>query len=307
MKKMGCLILAVLMLLSLLTVGAAAEEPQSGSYYRIALRRGNAGFFTNMSRTDGTQIFLSPSWTCVDDELWLLLDAGDGTFELINKHSRKNLDVPGSSLDKNKTLVQNTYSGANSQRWVAEAAEGGGYYLKNFNSGLYLTAQNSMMAQCEKQADLTDRQVFLLNYLTDGAEAAPKNYVIRIAGTTQVLAPSADKNGAHLAAAEYDAADETQVWFMRDVGDSVFKVVNQRYKLGMDVSGNNNNPGSAFLIYTANNGSNQRFQFLDQGDGTCVIIPQHSLLYCTLRADGTVVQDELGAEGTQRFILEELQ
>ncbi|MGN1098195.1 MAG: RICIN domain-containing protein [Clostridia bacterium] len=304
MKKALIVVLAMLMAVSAMTFTVAAEEGfVSGGYYRIALRNSSKGICVNMSAEDNGQIFVSDYWTGVDDEIWLLIRSEEGAFEIINKHSNKNLDVPNGSLDKDKTLIQYAYSGAKNQQWIFEPASGGGYYIKNANSELYLTVQNRLVAQCEKTDENASRQIFDVNYLVDGSASMPKNYIIKVAGTNKVLAPSADNNGAKLAAVEYDSSKPDQIWFMRNTGNEIYKAVNNASGYGIDVSGNNKNVGSAFLTYTANNGLNQRFQFLDAGDGKCYIIPQHSLLYATLKDDGTIVQDELGADGVQLFEL----
>lgn len=309
MKKVLIAFMAIIAALSASMLASADTEEQlvSGGYYRIALRNSDKSICTNMSEDDGSQIFVSERWNALDDEIWLIIKGEEGAYEIINKYSNKNIDVPDASVDKDKTLIQYAYSGVKNQLWIFEEAKGGGYYIKNANSELYLTVQNRLVAQCEKTDDNASRQIFDVNYLTDGAESMPKNYVIRVAGTNKVLAPSAENNGAKLEAVEYDEAKPEQVWFMRNTGNEIYKAVNNSTGYGIDVSGNNNNVGSSFLAYTANNGLNQRFQFLDAGDGKCYIIPQHSLLYATLKEDGSIVQDEKDAEGIQLFELVEVE
>ncbi len=308
MKKVLTVFMAAVLMLSALPFASADDGDGfvSGGYYRIALRDSDTGICTDMALNDNDRIYVSDHWNGLDDEVWLIIRGEDGAYEIINKRSSKNLDVPASSTDKDKTLIQYAYSGTKNQLWYFEEAKGGGYYIKNANSELYLTVQNRLAAQCEKTDENSSRQIFDISYLTDGAETMPKNCVIRVAGTTKVLAPSADNNGAALEAVEYDETKTEQVWLMRNTGNDIYKAVNVRTGLGIDVSGNNSNVGSAFLSYTANNGLNQRFQFLDAGDGKFYIIPQHSLMYATLRDDGSVVQDELGADGIQLFELVEV-
>lgn len=313
MKRVLSILLAFAMLMGMCVCAFAADgdvQIENGKYYKITLRNSSTGFSVNMPKENNEQIRVSNYWTGLSDEIWLLLASGDGTYEIINKYSSKNLDVPNGSTDKDRTLIQYAYSEAKNQKWIFENAPGGGYYIKNANSELYLTLQNRLAAQCEKSDSKADRQIFDVQALFDGQDAVPKNYVIKVSGTDKVLVPTAENNGAVLEAAEYDSEEPFQVWTIRvlDEETGVYKIRNNETGYSMDVSGNNSNPGSSFLVYTSNSGANQKFAFeFDENQSTFRIVPQHSLLYCTVKSDGTVCQDELGAEGTQSFELMEVE
>lgn len=310
MKRFIGLVLAVIMMFALVPsvlAEDAAAELASGKYYKITLKNSSAGFCVDMSKENDAPVCVSNYWTGMADEVWLLLSAGDGSYEIINKYSSKNLDVPSGSVDKDRTLIQSAYAETVNQRWIFEEAEDGGYYIKNANSELYLTLQNRLAAQCEKTDDKKARQVFDVKALCDGGAAVPKNYVIKVAGGDKVLTPTGAENAAKLEAQKYDAENALQVWTIRmlDEEAQIYKIRNNATGYSMDVSGNNSNTGSSFLVYTSNTGSNQKFAFEYDEDGeTFKIVPQHSLLYCTVKSDDTVCQDELGAEGTQDFVLE---
>lgn len=313
MKKLVSVVLALTLLVSCLGVCVFAEGenlPESGKYYKITLRNTGEGFSVNMSKENNAQIVVSKNWTGLSDEIWLLLGSGDGTYEIINRCSGKNLDVPGGSVDKDRTLIQYSYSEAQNQKWTFESARDGGYYIKNVNSNLYLTLQNRLAAQCEKSDDKAARQIFDVQVLFDGKDDMPKNYAIKVSGTDNVLAPAAEDNGAKLTSVKYDSSDPLQVWTIRtlDEENGIYKIKNNVTGYSMDVSGNNSNPGSSFLVYTSNGGSNQQFAFEYNAENTAFrIVPQHSKLFCTVKSDGSVVQDEEGAAGEQYFELSEIE
>jgi hypothetical protein len=62
----------------------------------------------------------------------------NGTYKIVNKNSGKALTVSGNSTSGGANIVQWTYSGGNSQRWVFTSLGGGYYSIKNVNSNLFM-------------------------------------------------------------------------------------------------------------------------------------------------------------------------
>ena len=61
-----------------------------------------------------------------------------GNYEIQNANSGPALDVSGGSTSSGAAVVQNTYTGTNSELWTLVATAGGCYQIKNVKSGLVL-------------------------------------------------------------------------------------------------------------------------------------------------------------------------
>lgn len=104
------------------------------SEYKIVNKKsGKALAVPGSSTASGTQLV---QWTYggVNDQRWLIEDAGGGYFKFVNRNSGKAADVSGASTADGGQVIQWPYGGSNNQQWSLTAVGGGFYKITNRNS-----------------------------------------------------------------------------------------------------------------------------------------------------------------------------
>lgn len=128
----------------------------------------------------GGKLLSSDNGICVGDvadgenALWEFTGRGANVYRLRNKKTQKAIDVPGDSKEAGKTLIEYAITGGGNQNYVIERNEDGTYFIKCFNSGLYMTAgEDGSITQEEKTG--RDNQRFVLECVetkkTESADA----------------------------------------------------------------------------------------------------------------------------------------
>jgi hypothetical protein len=70
----------------------------------------------SQSTADGASLGTYSYWEGTNEQ-FSFVSLGNGYYKIVNRNSGKVLDISGSSTGNNAGVVQNTYSGANSQQW----------------------------------------------------------------------------------------------------------------------------------------------------------------------------------------------
>lgn len=123
---------------------AAAVTPSAGGAYRIVSQVSGKPFgVAGASTSNGAQIVGSADDAALD-QVWTLVDAGGGYFNLINGNSGLALDDTNGSTS-NGTVMQQwaiTGTGNANQQWAIRSLGNGYYSITNRNSGLVLDLTN---------------------------------------------------------------------------------------------------------------------------------------------------------------------
>ncbi|MEV7105270.1 RICIN domain-containing protein [Streptomyces atroolivaceus] len=125
-------------------------DPPAGSidpstWYQV--RNSNSGACLDAAdwgTADGTPL---QQWACGTgaNQSWQFRPAGDGTYQVVNRHNAKAWDVDGGAgATGNGTRVHLwTYGGGSNQQWKPESASGGQYRFTARHSGKCLTVEGS--------------------------------------------------------------------------------------------------------------------------------------------------------------------
>ncbi|MFD9948888.1 RICIN domain-containing protein [Nonomuraea sp. NPDC059023] len=109
---------------------------------RTLVASGKALDNPNHSTSAGTQV---NTWTPNGgaNQNWVFTAQPDGSYQIVNGHSRLCLDVSGGSVSAGAKVIQWTCTGGGNQRWVVTPASGGGYTVAARHSGLLLTTAST--------------------------------------------------------------------------------------------------------------------------------------------------------------------
>lgn len=147
MKKAMSFILAVVMLVSMATIGVSAEEAV-GYKNAICTIETEDGLFLTISGSDrGNALTVGET-----AENWRFKEFIGGSYSLINTLDFA-ADVNGASVNEGVSIIQWTATGANNQRWMIEEAEDGFCYIKSVFSNLYLTQSEKAVTQEAKDEE----------------------------------------------------------------------------------------------------------------------------------------------------------
>ena len=94
-------------------------------YYNIidrARATGEMCLEVNEGRTEDYVNVQINNWQNTDNQRWALEAEEDGSYVIIASHSKKCLDINGSSQDNLASAIQNTRSDSASQRWILQPA-----------------------------------------------------------------------------------------------------------------------------------------------------------------------------------------
>ncbi len=147
MKKAISLMLAVVMLITMATIGVSAEEIK-GYKNAICTIETEDGLFLMQSGNDRGNA-LTVGETSVN---WRFKEFAGGSYSMINPLGFA-ADVNGASMNEGVSIIQWTATGANNQRWMIEEAEDGYCYIKSVFSNLYLTYTESVVTQEAKDEE----------------------------------------------------------------------------------------------------------------------------------------------------------
>lgn len=102
------------------------------------------------------------------------------------------------------------------------------------------------------------------------------------------------------------AQSDIQLWRLSPGGDGLYQPLNKKSGRSFDIPNGNKTPGVTLIQYGVTLGDHQFIRPLQNEDGTYLLQFKHSDLYLTVREDGYLSQEELRADDTQIFTLEEV-
>jgi len=123
---------------------AVAASPVAGQSFRIVNKTSGKPFgVAGASTSNGAQIVGSADDAALD-QVWTLVNAGGGYFNLINANSGLALDDTNGSTSNGTVMQQYTISGTgnSNQQWLITSVGGGYYSITSRTSGLVLDLTN---------------------------------------------------------------------------------------------------------------------------------------------------------------------
>ncbi len=109
-----------------------------GKYVKIT-QNGKALTPEGGSKADSAKIVMEEI-SDSDAQIWKFTSRGEGAYRLENKATLRAIDVPGDSKDAGKALIQYGLTGGGNQNYVpVRFVSDGEYFIKCFNSSLYMT------------------------------------------------------------------------------------------------------------------------------------------------------------------------
>jgi hypothetical protein len=129
--------------LSSIAAAKSVAELQSGQLYRITNGCSEQVLdVSGISQANGAAVHLW-GWWAGDNQKWQLTDQGDGTWQVMAKHSGQVLDVAGGSSETGALVIQWPWHGGANQRWQIADTGSGTVSIKAQHSGLMLDAQGA--------------------------------------------------------------------------------------------------------------------------------------------------------------------
>lgn len=147
-KRISLVVVAVLFLTSALfaidllsdkgnTASAAGPYDPNTEYRLINRNSGKSLDVAQSSTANGGNVHQWSYWGG-NNQLWNIIDVGNGYHKIINLNSGKALDISGGSTANGGNAIQWTDHGGNNQQWQIIDVGGGYDKLMNRNSGLLL-------------------------------------------------------------------------------------------------------------------------------------------------------------------------
>ncbi|NDV61635.1 hypothetical protein G0Q06_04150 [Puniceicoccales bacterium CK1056] len=133
-----------------LDINAKSSTPPAESYEDYS-----DGFYQLLSVVDGNAMTADSVGASVvtpdtedDAQLYnVLLNAGSENYRIFNEGSREVLAVADASKAADAAVIEEPYTGFQSQQWILESASGGSVKFRNVFSGLYLEADAGTVVQ----------------------------------------------------------------------------------------------------------------------------------------------------------------
>ncbi len=242
---------------------------------------------------DGHTVVAGP-YTATDDQKWTL----DGTA-IVNTATGKRLGIhDGSTVLAIKLCVEE--KAGIGQNWSFDIFDDG-YYIRNNNSGLYVSIVDGLAIQ----RSLINATRFTPIEVGSAAESAlavtsaytnldyiSGNFIMVPVGTNNAITVGGD-NYAIVNGGAY-AGDARQQWTLD--GSSIKNVATGTY---MDVSNESRDPGAQVGVWEGNGGANQKWAF-ELDNGAYYVKSTMSNLYVSMASGSAQQTDRAGAT---RFIV----
>ena len=172
-------------------------SPASYRYYQL-----------NVTANNGSTLFVEPA------ELGLWSDTGrtvrDGTYRVLNKNSRKALDVYNSGTADNTNVDQWSWNGGNNQKWTLTYVGNGQYNAMGVGSGKLLEVLASSTANGANieiwSATNTNRQKWTLTPVGNGNY----KFLNGVSGKAAEVSGSSTADGANVQQWTYGGGDNQQ-------------------------------------------------------------------------------------------------
>jgi hypothetical protein len=139
------------------------------------------------------------------------------TYKLTAKHSGKCADISGGSTADGAKVVQFTYSGTASQKWIFEDAGNGFYKFKNVNSGKYLDINSASTADGANAIQYTSNTGLNQQFLLIPQAGGYYSIMARHSGKCLDVTGASTSDGANVIQWPYSAANN-QSWLLENVG-----------------------------------------------------------------------------------------
>ncbi|MGM9551730.1 MAG: RICIN domain-containing protein [Clostridia bacterium] len=118
-----------------------------------------------------------------------------------------------------------------------------------------------------------------------------KYYVIKHKATGKVMMPKdkETRDGTLIVLTDMDNSD-AQIWQFLSRGSNVYRTINQKSLRSIDMPNRKSDEGLELIQYGNTEGTNQRVNLVDNGDGTFALVMNHSNMYLGATENLTVAQ-----------------
>lgn len=154
------------------------------------------------------------------------------------------------------------------------------------NQSTYMPIDALKGFEAEYSFDKESNTINIEMSLLDG-----KYYVVKHKATGKVMMPK-DKqtgDGTLIVLTDEDGSD-AQIWQFLSRGSNVYRPVNQKTLRSIDMPNWKSDEGLELIQYGNTEGTNQRINLVDNGDGTFALVINHSQMYLGATENGTVAQ-----------------
>ncbi len=257
-------------------------------YYKITDKESGLVWAIENSSIDNTAKLILEEYTGADNQLFYIENAA-GLVKFYNKNS----DIPvqlHTSAMYNKPLTQYGGQWAVDERLELEVVDGGyKMYSKRYTYGVTAVTEGVEENFVPFVAQDKESDVWVIEEAGD--REGMERYTISVDG--KLL------SGVPFGFVDALDNDNTQ-WMLMKVGEDTFTIVNMGTGKAIDISGDNTAAGAKLITYDLSKNDNQLF-YMEEAEGGYMLKMKHSELYLTVNADGTITQEEKGAEKTQVF------
>lgn len=245
---------------------------------------------------DGAPVQLYTSNDTLAQKWYVSKVAGlDNTFEILCIGSAKVL-----SLADDGKLVQQTSSGADSQRWHS-ALSGGKVALQNAATGQYLcvSGSSSTLGVVDSlELPGVRFNVKSVGVLSEGSYTiqlmANRSYVFDVSGGSTATGTSVGFYGSNGTAA--------QIWDVRKNSDGTYEISSAKSCKPLDIKGGNQSAGNGVQIWTRNEGNAQKWNLVyNRGEGYTIRSTSGLVL---ASSGGALALSEDNGTANQRFAFE---
>jgi hypothetical protein len=213
------------------------------------------------------------------NQQWYAIDAGEGYYSIINRHSGLAIDVASFSLDNGGNIQQWEYLGGENQKIKAISIVGNGVdpflpYLHNddnnadgnwywinikhtqkaFDIGGWATANNSPVIQWDYLEN--DNQIWKFNDAGNGYFTIESKYAT---GKFLQISYASAENGVQLVISDHTGAD-IQLWRVEAADDGYYRLINKYSNKSLDIEGYFYDSGARIWQWDYFVGDNQKFK-----------------------------------------------
>ena len=230
----------------------------------------------------------------------------EGLYNIVNNKNNKTLDVESNSTKVNASVKSWNINGGENQKFKFKYKDG--YYtIQAVHSGLFLGIDNNKnVVQVEEK----NSQKWIVKKETNGIYyilTKDTGYVLQLENISEgsKVKVSSEKNEL----CNFLLKGEKTVTGTKSIAPSIYNIVSSiDNSMLVDVTGCSNSENANIEIWKNNNGANQKFRFIYNGDGYYTIEAQNSKKVLTvengrLSEGANVVQATNKKEDTQKWVV----
>ncbi|MDX2676426.1 RICIN domain-containing protein [Streptomyces sp. NY05-11A] len=135
---------------------ASIPFPATSVLYKVLNKNSGKAIDVSGASTAAGANVLQWNDTGAQNQRWLLVAVGDGSYGIVNENSGQLLDVTDGSTSDGATVIQQPANNGASQHWTLVAAGNGHYKIKNVKSGKLLAVSGSSTTAGAQLVQTTD-------------------------------------------------------------------------------------------------------------------------------------------------------